>query len=378
MSEKQKRQAIFIAATGQHVGKTTVCLGIIAGLRKRVGTLGFIKPVGQQHVLVDGHAVDKDVVLFKDEFNLPTDYKDMSPVIIPSGFTRRYLDDEVTHLDMERDIVTSFDKIAQKSEFTVVEGTGHVGVGSIVGLSNARVASLLGLEVIIVASAGLGSSLDELAMNIEMCRSHNVNVRGVILNRVLERKRSMILEYFPKALKNWGIPLLGCIPFNDFLSTPSMRDFSMLFHADLISGHSHQFRHFRETRLVAGSLKSYRREIQDNQLVITPASREDIIRATLKADEKSEAAGNNDFKSGLIMTGRLKPSQSILDQIAEQDIPCLYAPMDTYTVMKIITSYTAKTRHKDVRKVKQAIDLVENAIDFDALLECKTISCMRE
>lgn len=53
-------RGILIAATGQHVGKTTSCLGIVAGLLQRVESLAYCKPVGQQHVLVDGgRRVDK-------------------------------------------------------------------------------------------------------------------------------------------------------------------------------------------------------------------------------------------------------------------------------------------------------------------------------
>lgn len=60
-----KKRAIFVAATAQHVGKTTTCLGIVSGLQKRFQRVGFIKPVGQQHVPVDSSlSVDKDVVLF--------------------------------------------------------------------------------------------------------------------------------------------------------------------------------------------------------------------------------------------------------------------------------------------------------------------------
>lgn len=42
---------------------------------------------------------------------------------------------------------------------------GHVGVGSVVGLSNARVARELGLEIVLVANGGLGSTFDELELN---------------------------------------------------------------------------------------------------------------------------------------------------------------------------------------------------------------------
>ena len=44
--------AIFVAATRQHVGKTSSCLGIVNGMRARLKDCGFIKPVGQRHVPV--------------------------------------------------------------------------------------------------------------------------------------------------------------------------------------------------------------------------------------------------------------------------------------------------------------------------------------
>ena len=49
MHSNKPRKAIFVAATGQNVGKTTVCLGLIAALKKKFPQLGFMKPVGQQH-----------------------------------------------------------------------------------------------------------------------------------------------------------------------------------------------------------------------------------------------------------------------------------------------------------------------------------------
>ena len=63
-------KAFFVAATGQNVGKTTTCLGLVAGLQKRHRSVGFLKPVGQEHVEIEtGAHVDKDVVLFKSYFN---------------------------------------------------------------------------------------------------------------------------------------------------------------------------------------------------------------------------------------------------------------------------------------------------------------------
>ena len=38
--------------------------------------------------------------------------------------------------------------VAKASDVTVCEGTGHCAVGSIVGLNNAKVASLLGADMV--------------------------------------------------------------------------------------------------------------------------------------------------------------------------------------------------------------------------------------
>lgn len=360
-------KAVFIAATGQNVGKTTLCLGIVAALHRHFSKVGFIKPVGQQHVQIsDQIKVDKDVALFKDYFKLTADYSDMSPVILPAGFTRDFLDGKIQQKSLENKIVAAFKKISADSSYTIVEGTGHIGVGSVVNINNARVASLLNLDTIIIASGGLGSAYDELALNIALCQANNVRVRGIILNRVLDEKRSMIEEYFPKALKQWQIPLIGCVPYNEFLSLPTFKDFESLFHTKLIAGHKHQNCHFVNHRLVAGSLEAYQEELSPQELIITPATREDIILATLEKYKNSTKS--EDSVHALILTGRHAPSSAITNSIKSVDIPALYAPLCSYDAMKLITSFIAKIRREDVLKIERAIQLVENHLNFDLLL----------
>lgn len=362
------KQSVFIAATGQNVGKTTVCLGLIAALQKRYPRVGFIKPVGQQHLKInEGTVVDKDAYLFKNYFGIDCDWHSMSPVIIPEGFTRRYLDKEISSDQLLNDVVSSYQSIASGHDYTIVEGTGHVGVGSIVDLSNAKIAAILNLEVVIIASGGLGSSFDELAMNISMCKEYGVQIRGVILNRVLVEKREMILNYYPKALEKWNIPLLGCIPYDPFLSMPTVRDFENLFNTTLISGECHRLRHFNNFRLFAGSVDAFRREFEPNQLIITPACREEIIIATIESHLQTSENNEDNFGAGMILTGKHPPSQLILEKIEQVDIPIMYAPLCSYEAMKKITTFIAKIRLEDKRKIEKAIELVERYVDLSAL-----------
>ena len=83
---------VYLAATGQNRGKTTVSLGVLDGFRRRGLSTGFIKPVGQRTVIEDGVPADEDAVLMKSVFGLPEPLTQMSPVHIPRGFTQAYID----------------------------------------------------------------------------------------------------------------------------------------------------------------------------------------------------------------------------------------------------------------------------------------------
>ena len=364
-----KSCAFFVAATGQNVGKTTTCLGLCSGLRKRNMTVGFMKPVGQEHVETENAVrVDKDVLLFRSYFELVDPYEEMSPVLLPRGFTRDYLDGKVNHEDLVQKISDSFRSIASRHQITVIEGTGHTAVGSIVNLNNAQVASLLKVPIILVASGGLGSSFDELQLNIDQCEKYNVRVAGVILNRVLDEKREMIVEYMGKALQRLDIPILGAIPYDSFLSTPTMSDFEQLFQAQLLSGTEHRWRHFQHIGLVASTVDIYRTVIISNQLVITAADREDIILATLtRFWDMKIAHPDTDLKAGIILTGRTPPKESIIEQIRRSGIPMLYAPVSSFVAMKMVNSFTTKIQREDHSKIEEAIKVVESHIDFKLL-----------
>ncbi len=363
-----KSKAVFIAATGQNVGKTTTCLGLVSGLLKRHGSVGYLKPVGQEHVQTEsGACVDKDVLLFRSHFQLKTPYEAMSPVLFPNGFTRDYLDGKVQRNALIHKIQTSSNAIIQKHPITIIEGTGHTGVGSIVDLNNAQVASLLNIPVVLVASGGLGSSFDELELNRTQCEKYGAKVAGIILNRVLSNKRSMIIEYMNKALSRWNIPLLGCIPFDSMLSMPTMGDFELLFQTQLIAGQINRWRHFDEIRLIANAIEM-NRVATPNQLIITPANREDTVLAILTHYWDLKLSHPDETLSyGLILTGKEPLKTSLAKELQQTDLPVLYTPLSSFAALKILHSHTHKIRAEDTVKIEEAIRVVETNINFDLL-----------
>ncbi|CAM9593058.1 unnamed protein product, partial [Heterosigma akashiwo] len=189
--------SIMIAATGQHAGKTSVSMALLAGLQDRLGAgeqgrttaaamarVGYMKPVGQKYVQVDGGLkVDNDVHTAKMHFKLPFALEDMSPVIVDKGDTRRYLTGEISNDEIWARIEDAFHKMRQSCDFLIVEGTGTPAWAAALEANNARWRRRLGLGVVLVAGGGVGRPVDDLTLHRAFLAAHGAPVRGVVINK---------------------------------------------------------------------------------------------------------------------------------------------------------------------------------------------------
>ena len=195
------KKNLFIAATGQHVGKTTSTLGILSQLIELGYNTGYCKPVGQQFVSVDGHIADKDAVLFSKVIGFEIKPQLHSPVILGKGATSAYLE-EPDKFNFRHDIIEAANQLNAESDIIVFEGTGHAGVGSVVHLSNADVAKMLDAGVVIVVEGGIGNTIDRLSLNLSLFQDQAVPVVGVIVNKVIPEKKDRLLISLRKSCKN--------------------------------------------------------------------------------------------------------------------------------------------------------------------------------
>ncbi|GBG33467.1 Cobyrinic acid a,c-diamide synthase [Hondaea fermentalgiana] len=211
------RRALFVAASSQHTGKTCSSSGLVRSLQGVFDRVGYIKPVGQKSVQVQAReglrSVDKDAPIFKELFGCDADYADMSPVLIKKGYTKASLEGRISASHELQAIEESFARVHDSHEFTVVEGTGHCGVGASVGLSNARVARSLGLPIVLVLNGGIGNTLDQFFLNNGFCNMEGTSVRGVIINKVRPDKLEEVQHYTQRTLEEYcDVQVLGCIP----------------------------------------------------------------------------------------------------------------------------------------------------------------------
>ncbi|HEY0967311.1 MAG TPA: AAA family ATPase [Opitutaceae bacterium] len=357
---------LFVAATRMNDGKTTTCLGLYAALMGMYPRIGFIKPVGQRFVEVQGHHVDEDSYLLDTIYHVHVPIESMSPVTVDSTFTRRFLKDPSNMLaTLEDKICRAFDRVSWEKDFTLIEGTGHAGVGSVFDLSNASVAKLLKAKVVIVCPGGIGRPIDEIALNKALFDQAGVEVVGAILNKVDADKIPLIQEYAGLGLKRLGVPLLGVLPVQKMLSAPNLSQI-----AEEISGRwlNAQPRGAKQRvhRVVVGAMtaKGIVDYLQPGTLIITPGDRDDIILAAI-----SSARLGVDTIAGLVLTNDIQPHAKLLELLAQTEIPVIAARDESYTIASKIHSMTVKTQPQDTDKFPVIKRLITEHVDMSTLLK---------
>ena len=356
---------IFLAATGQNRGKTTTSLGLAAAIAGHGHRLAFLKPIGQRYVLVDGGRADEDAVLMKSVFDLPDPLDDMSPVTLPRHFTSDFVMGRVTD-DLAAAVLAAAERLARERDVVLVEGTGHAGVGAVIGLSNARVAALLEAPVVIVSEGGVGRPIDEIVLNQALFERHGVRVLGAVVNKVNVDASPELREVLRRGLAQQGIELLGCIPYSDFLANPSLALIESHLPGERLSGEPAAERTIGRVAIGAMQAEHAIPLLRDRTLLITPGDRDDLLAAAL--DHNEAAHGGVPRVSGVVLTGGFRPPRAVLERMRAADLWSYLVEADTYRTAEAVHGVLVKTHPGDTEKIATIIRLVGESLDAEGLL----------
>jgi BioD-like phosphotransacetylase family protein len=379
---------LYLAATGQNRGKTTVALGLVDGFVQRGYRTGFLKPVGQRTVIEEGAPADEDAVLMKRVFDLADPLAAMSPVHIPRGFTKAYIDGEVVDDLPAR--IRSAHRVFEGHDVVLVEGTGHAGVGAVVGLSNAIVAGILGTPVIIVSEGGVGRPIDEIVLNTALFEAHGVGVAGAIVNKVDLVAQPELPTYLERGLDRHGIRLLGVLPYQPILSNPTLGMILEGVHGETL--HPGPSLDLVIDGVAVGAMQPHHmlERVGPGTLVIVPGDREDAILTLTTAHLVGRARGGSPLEAagladppaagsrqsgaaaGLVLTGGYRPRDAVIAAIRGADLFATLVPEDTYTVASEVHDLLVKTHAADTGKITVIKELVAGHLDIERILEVAT------
>ncbi|MBN1837179.1 MAG: AAA family ATPase [Spirochaetales bacterium] len=359
--------SLYVAATRQNDGKTTAALGLVGALGESFPRVGYIKPVGQQVKLIGDRQIDKDASLIKDVFQIGSPLQDMSPVAIPRGFTEEYILEGDVHSLPEK-ILAAYRRELGVSDFIVIEGTGHAGVGSVLDLSNAAVARMLGVPVVIVTCAGIGRPIDEVMLNKALFDSHGVDVLGVIVNKVMPEKFDKVNRLVRLGLEKKGIRTFGVVPFVPLLSSPTLRQLAEDIKGELVSGDEGALDHI-VSRILVGAMPAHEAfsYFKGDVLLITPGNREDLILAALASN--IPAVQEHYAVKGLILTCGVRPNPTVLKVLRQTGTPAFLVADDTFTTAQKMTNLIVKIRPEDDQKIETVKRVIKEHVDVAGILE---------
>lgn len=355
---------IFIAATGQNCGKTTTSLSLMHLARKKYARVGFVKPVGPKPVKVGETWADKDAALIAGVYGMERQLPLMSPVVLQADTTRQLLDGKLPAAVLEEQLLEAVHELDKTCDFLIIEGAGHSGVGSVLGLSNARVAKLIGAPVMMISGGGIGHVIDDVALNLALYREAGASVRLVMPNKLIADKRERTLHYLAMAAAPHGVKVHGGFNYSPILAGPTLQHIAKLLDLKLHATREQGMRIIHHVHLGAASAQKVVEMLEPNTLLLVTSSRDELLVLMASLYHIPEYRAK---LVGLVIPG-LSPVASIVQEVLDDsDLPFMRIVKSTAEVFRTINEDVSKITAEDTEKICLVQQLAEEQIDFDLI-----------
>lgn len=354
--------AIYLATSEPYSGKSVIALGLVNLLAARTEKIAYFKPV----ISGDRNVKDHHLDTISTHFNLLIPYEEMfvftrSEVVkhVNSGNEAYFIDS----------VIDRFKHLQEKNDFVVVEGTDFLsGSTNLEYDGNISIAKNLGIPAAIIVK-GDGKSVSEIADNalstVKSFMHEGVQVLTVIVNKIDIEKEADILAQLGKTLPK-GI-LITSIPGNKDLGSPTMREVVETVEGTILVGEHLLSNQVDNSIVGAMQLHNCLTRLSDNTLIVTSGDRGDIIIGALQAN----LSKNYPKVAGLILTGGIKPEQTILNLIEGLDtqVPIVLVKTGTFKTVARVANVQSRISADNKEKILLAIAMFDKYVDVKALEE---------
>jgi BioD-like phosphotransacetylase family protein len=348
-------KTLFITSTCEYCGKTLVALGIGKKLQVDGFKVGFMKVLGKFPTTMGGTIIDSDASIVCEVLGLNDSPESMSPVIMTQDMIAQAYGGESLNLDEK--IIEAHKQVSKDKDVVIVEGTGLLGEGSVLGLSAKKMIEKLNGDVIVIDNCKKEVFADDLLMAKSILGD---KIAGVVLNQVEFPKLDYIHRRVLPFLEKNGLNTLGVLLNDPFLMSVTIRELAESLGGEIICCKHKQdelVERFSVGAMNVEGALSYFRKIR-SKAVITGGDRGDIQLAALETNTQC-----------LILTGNLYPNDVIIAMAEEREVPIMVVRSDTLTVVQRVEDIMSTMRISDRRKIDRAIQLVNDEVNFALLYE---------
>ncbi|WP_328519842.1 phosphate acetyltransferase [Kribbella sp. NBC_00359] len=350
--------SVYIASVEGSTGKSTVALGVLQQLSRRVERVAVFRPIVRPDTAMHG---GRDYVL-----DLLTAHEAVQTAYDESlGVTY----DEV-HADPDAAldaIVQRYHEIADHADAVLVVGSDYTDVGTPTEFSfNAKIAANLGTPVILVLN-GFQRSPHEVRMIADLAigelRGNHSSLAAVVANRVTPHHLADTVA----ALAGAGAPAFA-LPEEPLLTQPTVADLMVPVKGRLLRGDPTLLTREVTGLVVAGmTMPNVLDRLFDGAAVVTAADRPEVVLGVLVA----HASLNFPQISAVVLNGGFTlPAQvqRLLDGVGVT-LPILETTLDTQATSAALTAVRGRLTKDSPRKVDAALSLFERNVDGEALLD---------
>ena len=350
--------SVYIASVEGFTGKSTVALGVLEQLSRRVERVGVFRPIVRADVeAYGGRDYVLDLLTAHDAVSLSYDEC--------TGVTY----DEV-HADpaaaLDR-IVERYHQVSEKVDAVVIVGSDYTDVGTPTEFSyNARIAANLGAPVLLVLN-GAGRSAEDLHtvtdMAIAELRANHGSLFAVIANRV----DADAVARDVAALAADDVPAFA-IPEEPLLSAPSVADLRSAVGGTLVSGDETLLNREVSGLVVAAmTMPNVLDRLFEGAVVVTPGDRPEVVLGVLMA----HASPTFPQVAAIVLNGGLPMPEQVARLIAGLGVtmPIITTDLDTYDTSAALTAVRGRLTKDAPRKVATALALFGRYVSGDQLLD---------
>ncbi len=201
---------VFIAGTDTGVGKTCITASLVYALRRDGIDAVAMKPLATGKAR-EGVFESEDAEILARYSDVDEDeYRLINPVFLPEGASP-YMACKLLNMSIDMSkVFSAYDTLKDGHEFLLVEGIGGVMVPISSDYYVIDMMKDMGLPVIIVARAKVGT-INHTLLTVNACRDKGLRVVGIVVNMIDYSNR--VESYTPSMIEELsGIPVIGSIP----------------------------------------------------------------------------------------------------------------------------------------------------------------------
>lgn len=368
-------KTILLVPTGEGVGLTSACLGLVYALECQGIKPGFVKPFSQELQPEN----ERTTALFEHVSKTKT----VQPIPYAQVVHQLSHDQQDELLE---EAVRLHRQVTKQHDLIIVEGLLPNFRDSFADDLNALLAQALDAQVVIVSGADINNPLRSAERIEHQIRNfggaESNRLRGVLFMRTkglpedsaqipvtidpnlrLLSDTSKFVASIQQTYSYIGtekLPVIGLVPFSNTLSVPRLSDLAAHISAQWIHEGEANTRRVLHSSLITSNIEHELHKFVAGELIITAADRTDVLLAS------SLANSNGIPLAGLVLTEQHQPNEQALNfcQTAiKQGLPVLHTPLTTLETAQQLSTFGNEIPVDDIERAEQVTRFVSSHID---------------